>query len=94
MEYDRFQPGQIVRVLRGSPVGEYAIVVRIDEPPYLWLADKEKYSVDHPKRKNRKHVQPTNYIDREIAQLLREGRLTDAKLRHALKLFLLQRKGE
>lgn len=95
MACDRFHLGQVVRVLRGSNAGDFAIVVRLEEPSYLWLADRRKFSVDRPKRKNRKHVQPTNYVVEEISQILREnGRLTDAKIRYALNQYLSQWKGE
>ncbi|WP_230199147.1 KOW domain-containing RNA-binding protein [Risungbinella massiliensis] len=92
---DRFVLGQIVQVLRGTCAGEYAIIIRKDNSRTLWLVNKDRFTIDHPKQKNVKHVQPTNWIAEDILEILQKnGRLTDAMLRYALNQYLLQRKGE
>jgi large subunit ribosomal protein L14e len=94
----RPQPGQIVRVLRGREAGRYAIVISVEEPHFVHLADGDKRKFGRSKRKNVKHIQPTKHIAREVAEdLERDGRVTNAKLRYALNQYLLKqesKKGE
>ncbi|PTX58203.1 hypothetical protein C8P63_11877 [Melghirimyces profundicolus] len=91
-------PGQVVRVLRGREAGRYAIVIDVVEPHFVLLVDGDKRKVGHAKKKNVKHIQPTNYIAREVAESLKEdGRVSNAKIRYALNQYLLQqerKKGE
>lgn len=91
--------GQIVRVLRGREAGTYAIIVGVEEPRFVLLADGDKRKFDRPKKKNIRHIQPTHYIAQEVADALAEtGRVTNAKLRYALNQYLLhhgeEQKGE
>ncbi|MFC4075390.1 RNA-binding protein [Salinithrix halophila] len=94
----RLRPGQIVQVLRGREAGRYAIVIRFEEPHFVWLVDGDKRKYGQSKKKNVKHIQPTNHIAREVADsLAKEGRVTNAKLRYALNQYLLrigEEKGE
>jgi ribosomal protein L14E/L6E/L27E len=87
----RIRVGQIVRVIRGREIGAHAIVIGLDEPHYVWLADGDHRKFDSPKRKNRKHIQPTNQVAEDVVNnLLNTGRVTNAKLRYALNQYLLQ----
>ncbi|SMO79553.1 KOW domain-containing RNA-binding protein [Melghirimyces algeriensis] len=94
----RPRPGQVVRVLRGREAGRYAIVIDVVEPCFVLLVDGDKRKVGQAKKKNIKHIQPTNYIARNVAQSLEaEGRVSNAKIRYALNQYLLrqeQKKGE
>jgi large subunit ribosomal protein L14e len=87
----RARLGQIVRILRGREAGLYAIVIGLEEPNYVWLADGDQRTFDRPKKKNVKHIQPTNKVAEEIAHiLLNSGRVSNAMLRYALNQYLLQ----
>jgi len=78
-------PGQVVRVLRGRDRGKYAIVVKVIDERYVLIADGDKRKFDRPKKKNVLHLQILNDVRPEVAASLREtGKVTNAKLRHAL----------
>ncbi|OYD06515.1 KOW domain-containing RNA-binding protein [Paludifilum halophilum] len=95
---ERLNPGQIVRILRGREAGKYAIVIGVEKPNFVWLADGAKRPIDRSKRKNVKHIQPTKTIAREVADSLKtDGRVNNAELRYALNQYLLrsgEKKGE
>ncbi len=38
--------------------GLYVVVGKLDYP-YVWIADGRKYTLDKPKKKNCRHLQPT-----------------------------------
>lgn len=84
----RVTPGQVVRVLRGRDRGKYAIVVKVLDSRYVLIADGDKRKFDRPKKKNLLHLQILNDIRPEVAASLREtGKVTNAKLRHALRPY-------
>ncbi|MDR6226934.1 KOW domain-containing RNA-binding protein [Desmospora profundinema] len=90
--------GQIVQVKKGREAGRYAIVIGWEEPHFVLLVDGDKRKFGQSKKKNVKHIQPTKHIAREVAESMsKDGRVSNAKLRHALNQYLLQigeRKGE
>lgn len=82
--------GQIVRILRGREAGKFAIVIGVEKPRFVWLADGSTRRADRPKKKNVKHIQPTKCIAEEVADALEKtGRVPNAKLRYALNQYLL-----
>lgn len=90
----RVQRGQIVFVLRGRASGMPAIVIGLAGPGYVWIADGKYHKAKKPKKKNIKHVQPTNYVVREIVDALDKfGHVDDAKLRYALNQYQLPQGG-
>ncbi len=89
----RIRLGQIVRVLSGREAGMYAVVVRLDERA-VWLANGKKRKFVQPKRKNRRHIQPTKAVAKDVLHALEQtGQVDDAKLVFALNQYLLG-KGE
>ncbi len=84
----RLSLGQIVHILRGREAGKVAIVIGYSGPGFVLLADGDKRTADRPKKKNIKHIQPTNQVADEVARSLAEtGRVTNAKLRYALNQY-------
>ncbi len=84
----RLSLGQIVHILRGREAGNVAIVIGLSDPGFVLLADGNKRKADRPKKKNIKHIQPTNHVADEVARSLAEtGRVTNAKLRYALNQY-------
>ena len=71
------QPGMIVRATAGRDAGRFFLVVAL-EGIELMLADGERRTLQHPKRKNPAHVQTTK-------QTLPLTGLTDKSLRNALR---------
>jgi large subunit ribosomal protein L14e len=81
----RTRLGQIVYVLRGREAGTRQIIIALEEPNYVWLADGNGRKFAHPKKKNIKHIQITHVIAQEVAHaLIQFGCTSDAMLRYAL----------
>lgn len=82
------QLGQIVEILQGRESGSLAVIIRIEDERFVWIADGRKRKFDRPKKKNRIHLRLYDTINTEVANSLREtGRVTNAKLRFALTKF-------
>ena len=84
MEY---QIGQVVYSKSGHDKGNVLLVAAVDGE-YLTLVDGKCRTLEKPKRKKKKHVQPTSYIEETVAEKLMHGSyLQDAQVRKALKLY-------
>ncbi len=82
------QPGQYVQVLRGRDAGKFAVIIRIDDQPFVWIADGDKRKFDQPKKKNLLHLKLFDQFSSEVTDSLMEsGRVTNGKLRYALGKF-------
>ncbi|MBM7573070.1 KOW domain-containing RNA-binding protein [Aquibacillus albus] len=83
------QIGQVVQILQGREAGQYAVVIGVVNNRFVLLADGEKRKYDRPKKKNRHHIEPMDYISPEVQNsLLETGRVTNGKLRFALSKFV------
>ncbi|GAA0137976.1 hypothetical protein YSY43_48170 [Paenibacillus sp. YSY-4.3] len=81
--------GQMVRVLKGKDAGAVAVVVAIVDTKFVLIADGNKRKFDQPKRKNVQHLELSPIISSEVVHSLQEsGRVTNAKLRHAVHAFV------
>ena len=54
---DRYKAGMLARSLAGHDTGKMYVIMESDSA-YVYLADGMLRSVDRPKRKKKKHVQP------------------------------------
>ena len=80
--------GQVVRITHGRDAGQYAIVIKIIDHRYVLLADGDKRKFNRPKKKNKRHIELTDYVSSEIENsLLETGRVTNGKLRFTLSMF-------
>jgi large subunit ribosomal protein L14e len=83
----RIHLGQIIMVLSGREASKYAVIVRLDDS-YVWLANGRDRKFGKPKRKNRRHIQPTRYIAEEVSKaILSSDSVDDAKLVFALNQY-------
>jgi len=74
------QTGQVVFSKQGRDKGNAMIVIST-EAEYVYLVDGKLRTLDKPKKKKIKHIQPTNHI----ADLKTDGRaLQDADIRKQL----------
>jgi len=81
--------GAIVKILRGRDQGHYAVIVAIEDERFVWIADGDRRKFDQPKKKNRLHLEVTDFVSSEVADSLQAtGRVTNGKLRFALLKFL------
>ena len=85
MEY---QIGQVVYSKSGHDQGDVQMIIAIDGD-FLLLADGKRRKLEKPKRKKKMHVQPTFYVENEVAAKLQEGAyVLDADIKKALKKYL------
>lgn len=76
--------GMVVKSLAGHDKTQVYVIMNADAE-YVYLADGKMRTVDRLKRKKKKHVQPTNYIDELIDK---SERIEDSYIRKLLKNFV------
>ena len=82
-----YQIGQVVYSKSGHDKGDVQMIVAV-EGEYLFLADGRRRKLEKPKRKKQMHVQPTFYVENEVAAKLQEGAyVLDADIKKALKKY-------
>ncbi|MCL6548110.1 MAG: KOW domain-containing RNA-binding protein [Alicyclobacillus sp.] len=80
--------GRIVEITRGRDRGTFAVVLGFEADRFVLVADGDKRKVEKPKKKNGLHVRSTPYVAQEVLEALQtQGKVTNARLRHALRQF-------
>ncbi|WP_233095911.1 KOW domain-containing RNA-binding protein [Alicyclobacillus sp. SO9] len=77
--------GHIVEITRGRDAGLYAVVIGHVPDRYVLLADGDVRKADTPKKKNVLHVKLTPHQIDAAKTKAKDGKYTNAQLRHALK---------
>ncbi|MBN2221855.1 MAG: KOW domain-containing RNA-binding protein [Vallitaleaceae bacterium] len=75
--------GQMVISKAGRDKDLYFIVVDVQKP-YVYLVDGKHRRLEHPKRKKEIHIQLTNFVDKQIQDLLEKNKVTNAEIRKCL----------
>ena len=84
MEY---QIGQVVYSKSGHDKGDVQLIHSI-KGEYLYLVDGKRRKLEKPKKKKKMHVQPTSYIEVEVAEKLQQKcYILDAEIAKALKKY-------
>ena len=67
-------------------------VIIKEDAEYVWLADGKIKTMDNPKKKRKKHIQPIKYFNNEeiTTSLLEGGKITDLEIVMALKNYKKQ----
>ncbi|MDP4161683.1 MAG: KOW domain-containing RNA-binding protein [Bacillota bacterium] len=87
--------GQFVVISRGRDAGQCAIIVRLADERFVFLADGDKRKFDCPKKKNIQHLRLFDQVSPEVQNsIIDTGRVTNGKLRFALTKFLNERLSE
>lgn len=82
-----YQIGQVVYSKSGHDRGDVQMIFSI-EGDYLYLVDGKRRKLAKPKRKKKKHVQPTSFLEAEVAEKLQQKcYLPDAEIAKALKKY-------
>jgi len=82
--------GQIVFIKSGRDAGQYAIIVRLVDERFVFLADGDIKRFDRPKKKNIQHLQLVDYVSPEVqSSLIDTGRVTNGKIRFALSKYMI-----
>lgn len=83
---DRYKAGMLARSLAGHDTEKMYVIMESDSA-YVYLADGMLRSVDRPKRKKKKHVQP-------VCTRYEAAPLDDVAVKRILKNYLNQEKGK
>lgn len=75
--------GMIVRSLAGHDKTNFYVIMNVDAE-YVYLADGKIRTVERLKRKKKKHIQTTNYIDELIEK---SERIENSYIRKVLKKY-------
>lgn len=73
--------GMIVKSLAGHDKTQLYVIISV-EGEYVYLADGKCRTMDHLKKKKKKHIQVTSYIDEDIRLA---KRVEDSSIRKLLK---------
>lgn len=80
--------GQVVLSKQGRDAGKYAVVVKVKDENFVYIADGVTRKVSAPKLKNIKHLKLTPYVLQRVSEKLAAGaELHDADVSKGLKVF-------
>jgi ribosomal protein L14E/L6E/L27E len=82
------ESGQVVKSLAGRDKGKLYLIVGFVEGNRVLLADGRCRTVNSPKKKNLKHLQPYRCVFPEIKERIRQGNLNDNAVRNILNILL------
>ncbi|MBR2736502.1 MAG: KOW domain-containing RNA-binding protein [Firmicutes bacterium] len=66
-------PGQIVRSVAGHDKGDIFFVIKNIDDDYVLVADGDLRRIEKPKKKNVRHLQPFNKVNKVIAEKISAG---------------------
>ena len=66
-------PGQIVRSVAGHDKGCIFFVIKNIDDDYVLVADGDLRRIEKPKKKNVRHLQPFNKVNKVIAEKISAG---------------------
>ncbi|MGB4682778.1 MAG: RNA-binding protein [Firmicutes bacterium] len=76
---DDLRPGQLVRSKAGRDKGKHYLVIKVNSPREVLLADGRSRPLSRPKKKNVIHLQRySRWVD--IEELIRRQKLTDSQV--------------
>lgn len=76
--------GKLAISKSGHDKGHLYVIIK-EESDFVFVADGVLKTVDHPKRKNKKHIQIIKQIPEEVETFL------DLEVKRAIKLYKTQR---
>ena len=81
--------GRLAFSRAGHDKGKLYLIVR-QEGERVWLADGRTRSVQDPKKKNRKHIQPAGqeFSEEEVASFFENPAWADNRIRETIDRFL------
>jgi ribosomal protein L14E/L6E/L27E len=79
--------GKMAVSLSGHDKGTIYVIVR-EEGEFLYLCDGTHKPLEHPKKKNRKHIQPVTHLSQEVerAMYLKDAFYNEG-IKRAIHLF-------
>lgn len=83
----RMEPGQVVRSLAGRDHGKIYLIIGFSDGGRALLVDGRIRTMNKPKKKNTKHLQPYRCVLPEIKERIQRGDLNDNMVRNALNIL-------
>lgn len=85
--------GRLAFSRAGHDKGKLYLIVR-QEGERVWLADGRTRSVQDPKKKNRKHIQPAGqeFSEEEVASFFENPAWADNRIRETIDRFYQEKK--
>lgn len=87
------ESGQVVKSLAGRDKGTLYLILGFEGNRAL-LANGRNQTVQRPKKKNLKHLQPYRCVVPEIKERIRQGNLSDNLVRDALNMIISAERGQ
>ena len=84
MDRIALEPGRVVLSKEGRDRGRYFIVLEVPDEAHVIMADGLSHKLQHPKKKNVKHVRPKP-VKLDLTQPFPSGHLLDSDLRTFLE---------
>ncbi len=80
-----YQVGNLAKSIAGHDKNQFFVIVR-EESEYVYLADGKERTLEKPKRKNKKHIQPIYYHTDKMDEPVPEMKRNE-EIKRAIKLF-------
>ncbi|MGI6327503.1 MAG: RNA-binding protein [Dethiobacteria bacterium] len=87
------ESGQVVKSLAGRDQGTLYLIIGFEGNRAL-LANGRSHTVQKPKKKNLKHLQPYRCVVPEIKERIRQGNLSDNAVRNTLNMIISAERGQ
>lgn len=79
--------GKLAISKSGHDKGRVYVIVGEDQR-FVWLADGKIRTVDHPKKKNIRHIQPVTHLPEEVSALLGNAEpVSDLAVKRAIGIW-------
>ncbi len=89
-----YKLGELVISKSGRDIGKHYIIVDIEKNNYVRLADGDARRVEHPKRKNIKHLRFTGDIIEELSIWLKDKkRIRNEDIKRFIKNYQYEKRG-
>jgi ribosomal protein L14E/L6E/L27E len=87
------ETGQIVKSLAGRDQGTLYLIIGFEGNRAL-SANGRNHTVQKPKKKNLKHLQPYRCVVPEIKERIQQGNLSDNAVRNTLNMIISAERGQ
>lgn len=78
--------GRVAKSAAGRDKGRYFVIIEIIDSQYVYIADGDLRTKDHPKKKKLRHLRLSQDVLGGIAAKLKEGtKVFDAEIRSAIR---------
>ncbi|NLP16491.1 MAG: hypothetical protein GX379_05605 [Clostridiales bacterium] len=81
--------GCFVKSIAGRDIGKYYVIIDTHNE-YVYLVDGKIRTLNHPKKKNLKHVKRLRYFDPRLSESINKKLVRDEEIKRAIKLLQVE----